>query len=98
MPSKAGTWAHVNPFLFIRGLSCPGSVQTYFTPNCLKLTIPGFLYNFLPVSSGDISFKKNRRSSNGLEIRPQGAFTACRANLASANFWLSDPLQIVMAL
>jgi hypothetical protein len=28
MPSKAGTWAHVNPFLFIKGLSYPRSVHT----------------------------------------------------------------------
>jgi hypothetical protein len=31
----------VNPFLFIRGLSCPRSVQTSLTQNILRLTIPG---------------------------------------------------------
>jgi hypothetical protein len=45
-----------NPFLFIRGLSCPISVQTSLTQNCLKLTILGFPYNYLPVSCGDIGF------------------------------------------
>ncbi len=37
-----------NPFLFIRGLSCPRSVQTTLTQNCLELTIPRFPYDFLP--------------------------------------------------
>ncbi len=36
---------HFNPFLFIREFSCPSSVQTPLTQNCLKLTIPEFLYN-----------------------------------------------------
>jgi hypothetical protein len=49
---------YINPFLFIIGLSCPRSVQTSLTQNFLKLTIPGFPYNLLPVSCGDISFKK----------------------------------------
>ncbi len=35
-------WPDCNPFLFIRGLSCPASVQTSLTQNCLKLTIPEF--------------------------------------------------------
>ncbi len=57
----------INPFLFIRGLSCPSSVQTLLTQNCLKLTIPGFPDNCLPVSCGDTGFlKKNPRSSFGL--------------------------------
>ncbi len=48
----------LNPFLFIRGLSCPCHVQTLLTQNCLKLTIPGFPYNLLPLScgAGDIGF------------------------------------------
>jgi hypothetical protein len=47
----------LNPFLFIRGFSCPRSVQTQ---NCLKLTITGFPYNLLLASCGDIGFlKKN---------------------------------------
>ncbi len=48
-----------NPFLFIRGLSCPRSVQTSLTQNCLNLTTPGFPYNLLLVSFGDIGFLKN---------------------------------------
>jgi hypothetical protein len=32
-----------NPFLLIRGLSCPSRVQTSLTPNCHKLPIPGIL-------------------------------------------------------
>jgi hypothetical protein len=42
-------------FLFIRGLSCPSSIQASFSLNCLKLylTIPGFPHNCLLVSCGD---------------------------------------------
>jgi hypothetical protein len=47
---------NINPFLFIRGLSCPSSVQASLTQNCLKLTIPGFPYNCLPVFCGEIGF------------------------------------------
>jgi hypothetical protein len=49
---------YTNPFLFIIGLSCPRSVQTSLTQNFLKLTLPGFPYNLLPVPCGDIGFKK----------------------------------------
>ncbi len=48
-----------NPYLFIRGLFCPSSIQTSVTQNCLKLTIPEFLYYLLPVSCGDIGFLKS---------------------------------------
>ncbi len=54
--------------------------------NCLKLTIPGFPHNCVPVSCGDIGFLKNPRSSIGLEIRHQSAFSAFRALLPSANY------------
>ncbi len=63
-----------NPFLFIRGLSCPRNVQTSLTQNCLKPTIPGFPYNLLPVTCGGIGFFKQHMLSIGLEIRPQSAF------------------------
>jgi hypothetical protein len=36
----------LNPFLFIRGLSCPSNVQTSLTQNCANY-IPGFPYNCL---------------------------------------------------
>jgi hypothetical protein len=39
-------------------LPCPSSVQTSLTQNCLKLTIPGFPFNLLPVSCSDVGFKK----------------------------------------
>jgi hypothetical protein len=47
-----------NPLLFIRGLSCPSSIQASLSLNCLKLTIPGFPHTCLPVSCGDIGFLK----------------------------------------
>ncbi len=46
----------LNPFLIIRGLSCPSCIQASL---CLKLTKPGFPHNCLPVSCGDIGFFKN---------------------------------------
>jgi hypothetical protein len=78
----------LNPFLFIRGLSCPCSVQTSLTLHCDKLTIPWFPCNLLLVSCGDIGFfiYKKHRSSIGLEIRPQSTFTAFRALLHSENY------------
>jgi hypothetical protein len=48
----------LNPFLFIRGLSCPICIQASLSSNCFKLIIPGFPHNCLPVSCGDISFLK----------------------------------------
>jgi hypothetical protein len=74
----------VNPFLFIRGLSCPGRVQTSLTQNWLKLSIHGFPYNNLLVSVVTLALK-NLGSSIGMEIRPQSVFTAFRALLPSAN-------------
>jgi len=51
--------ARINPFLFIGGLPCPCCVQASLSLCCPKLTIPGFPYNCLPVSCGDIgSLKK----------------------------------------
>jgi hypothetical protein len=44
----------INPSLFIRGLSCPSCIQASLSLICLKLTIPGFPYNCLSVSCGDI--------------------------------------------
>jgi hypothetical protein len=64
----------VNPFLFIRGLSCPGSVQTSLTQNCLKLTILGFPYNLFPVSCGDIGFFTK---SIGQILAWKSAFSMC---------------------
>jgi hypothetical protein len=86
-----------------RGLFCPFSVQTSLTQNCLKLSISGFPYNLLPVSCDDIGFlKKNHRSSIGMEIRFQSAFTVFTVLLPSANYsaeWSGySPLKIVMAV
>ncbi len=47
-----------NPFLFIRGLSCPSRVQASSSLNCLKPNIPRFPPNCLPVSCGDFGFEK----------------------------------------
>jgi hypothetical protein len=91
----------VNPFLFIIGLSCPSCIQASLSRNGLKLEIPGFPPNCLPVSCGDIVFKKKIL---GLvlasEIRPKNAFPAFRALLPMQTFLLigcDSPLQIAMA-
>ncbi len=73
-----------NLFLFIRGLFFPSCIQAALSLNCLKLTIPGFPHNCLPVSCGDIGLKKIPMSSIGLEIRSQSSFSAFRALLPSA--------------
>jgi hypothetical protein len=52
------TTGSLNPFLFIRGLSCPRSVHKSLTQTFLKLTMPGFPYNLLPASFSDIGFFK----------------------------------------
>jgi hypothetical protein len=75
----------MNSFFFIRGFFCPNSVKTSLTQNCLKLATPGFPHNFLPVYCCDNVFFLNHRSSFGLELRPQSAFSALRALLPSAN-------------
>ncbi len=49
----------INPFLFIRRLSCPHSVETSLTQNFLKLTKTGFPYNLLLVSCDGIGFSIN---------------------------------------
>jgi hypothetical protein len=77
---------HFNPFLFIRGLSCPRSIQDSLSLNCIRLTIPRFPHNSLHVLWWHWLFKKNPRSSIGLEIRPQSAFSDLRVLLPSANY------------
>ncbi len=85
--TKSIQWYYIlNPLLFIRGLSCPSCSQASLSLNCLKLTLPRFPYNCFPASCDDIGFLKNPRSSIGLEIRPQSAFSAFRALLPSANY------------
>ena len=93
-----------NPFLFIRGLSCPSCIQASLSLNCLKLTIPNFLATVFLHLVVTLALKKNPRYSIGLEIRHQSAFTAFRALLPSANYsaeWplvgYDSPLQVVMA-
>jgi hypothetical protein len=51
-------WLNIFTFLKTRGLSCPCCVQPSLSRKYLYLTIPGFPYNLLPVSYGEIGFKK----------------------------------------
>jgi len=80
----------LNPFLFIRRLSCPRSVAIWLT---LKLTICMYLH-FLTTSFlylvVTLDFKKVLglvlAGKSGLKARPQSAFTAFRALLPSASY------------
>ncbi len=93
-----------NPFLFIRGLSCPSCIKAALSLNCLKLTIPGFPHNCLPVSCGDIVFLKKILGpvlawKSGLKV----PFLLLGPSCPLQTILLSDlagcdsPLQIVMA-
>ncbi len=93
------------PFIFIRGLSCPCSVQISLTKNCLKLIIPGFFsFKPLPASCGDIGFKKIL----GLVLAQKLGHKVCLLLLGHScllqTILLSDlircdsPLQIAMAI
>jgi hypothetical protein len=46
----------------LEGSPALAGVKTLLTQNCLQLTIPGFPYNLLPISCGDIGFKKSLKS------------------------------------
>jgi hypothetical protein len=95
----------VNPFFFLRGLSCPRCVQASLSPNCQKLARPGFQYNLLLVSCGDICFKnKIDQVSFSMEIEVPWPLTDSRANCPLQAFLLGhlvgcySPLQIVMVV
>jgi hypothetical protein len=94
-----------NPFLFIRGLSCPRCIQASLSLNCLKLTIPGFPHNCLLVSCGDIGFlKQNSRSTvvlawkSGLKVPflPLGRPCPLQTILLSDLVGCDSPLQKVI--
>ncbi len=97
-------YERVDSFLFIRGLSCPSCIQASLSLNCLKLTIPGFLHNCLPVSCGDIGFKKKILGlllawKSGLKVPflPLGHSCPLKTILLSDLVGCDSPLQIVMA-
>ncbi len=50
----------LKPFLIINGLSCPHCVQASLSLNCLKLTVSGFPYKLISLSSVDIGIKNSR--------------------------------------
>jgi hypothetical protein len=57
--------------------------------------MPGFPYNLLSVSCGDIGFKKNTMSNTGLEIRPLGAFLPLGPSCTLQTILLSDLIRCV---
>jgi hypothetical protein len=77
----------INPFLFIRGHSCPRSVQTSLTQNCLELTISGFFTTSFPFFVVTLALKKCIGQVLALEVRHQSAFTAFRALLPFAKLF-----------
>ncbi len=85
-------------------LSCTNCIQASLSLNCLKLIIPGYYHNCLPVSCGDTGFlKKNLglvlAQKSGLKV----PFLVLRRSCPLQTILLSDlvgcdsPLQIVMA-
>ncbi len=71
-----------NPFLFIWGLSCSTCIQDSLSlANYVYLDFLTTVFLYLELT---LAFKKNHRSSIGLEIRPQSAFSTFRALLPSA--------------
>jgi hypothetical protein len=79
-------------FLFIRGLFCPSCIQAALSLNCLKLTIPGFPHNCLPVSCDDIGFKKIL-----CLVLPLGRSCPLQTILLGDLVRSDSPVQIVMA-
>ncbi len=97
--------ALLNPFLFIRGLSCSSCIQASLSLTSLKLTISGFPYNCLPVSCGDIGFTKILglvlawKSGLKVPLLPLGRYYSLQTILLSDLVVGCDsPLQIVMAI
>ncbi len=93
----------MNPFLFIRGLSCPGCIQASLSLNCLKLTIPGFPHNSLLASCGAIGFLKKilglvlaRKSGPKVPFLPLGRSCPLQTILLRDLVGCDSPLQIVM--
>ncbi len=82
----------INPFLLIRGLSCPSSVQTSLSQNCLNLTI-----NLLPVSWGDIVFFFYK-SGLKLAFMPWGPCCPLKTILLNDLVGCDSTLQMVMAV
>ncbi len=93
-----------SPFLFIRGLSCPSCNQGSLSLNCLKLAIPGFPHNCLPISCGNDGFLKKILGlelawKSGLKVPflPLGPSCPLQTFLLSDPVGCDSPLQIVMA-
>ncbi len=89
-----------NFFIFIRGLSCPSKDS-----NCLKLTIPGFSYNCLPESCGDIGLINKIlglilawKSCLKVPSLPWRPSCPLETLLLSDLVWCDSPLQIIMAV
>ncbi len=96
-----------NHFLFNREPYCARSVQTSFTQNCLKTSIPGFPYTLLPFFCGDIGFKKKHGSiltwKSALKVTLLPLRASCHLQTimlrAGGNlFSFLSVLQIVMAV
>jgi len=95
---------YINPFLFIRGLSCPSCIQASLSLNFLKLTILGFPHNCLPLSCGDNWLLKKIQClvlawKSGLKVSflPFGCSCPLQTILLRDLIVCDCPLQIVMA-
>jgi hypothetical protein len=97
------TWStliYFNPFLFIKGLSCPRTVQTLLTQNFLKLTIRTVQYldnlsnSFLFLV---VTFVLNKYICKVL-VWKSLPLLPYRALLSFENSSAASPLQIIMAV
>ena len=75
--------SYFNPFLFIRELSCPNSVQTLYSKFVSKLYLD-FFTTYILFLVVTLALKKHE-SIIGLEVRLQSAFASFRALLPSEN-------------
>ncbi len=90
-----GMW-FPSPFLFIRGVSCPRCVHCGRPQslNSLKLNIPRFLHNCLPISCGDIG---SGNQALKVHFMPLGRSCPLKTILLNDLVGCDSPLQIVMA-
>jgi hypothetical protein len=104
MPSPTTNIFPLLTLLFIKGLSCPSFIQASLSPNCLKLTIPGFPYHCLPVSCGDTSFflilglVLDWKSGLKAPLMPIGRSCPLQTILLNDLVGCDSPLQIVMVV
>jgi hypothetical protein len=85
-----------NPFSFIRGLSCPSSIQTLLTQNCLTPIIPDLITEVFLYIVATLTIKK----SLGLKVPVLPLALSCplQTILLSDLVGCGSPLQMAVCL